>query len=129
MSDLNPIGVSIELGGVERHFLFTLNVVDAVESHYGCTVFDALEKLTSRDTQSEAIRFFVATLLNDDADYQRWKNPEFDLQHVTEKQVGWLVTVDNINKVMAAILKAYGISMPEPDEDDDPNQTSGQQSD
>lgn len=129
MSDLNPAGVSIELGGVERHFLFTLNVVDAIESHYDCTVFEALGKLTNQDTQSEAIRFFVMTLLNDDADYQRWKIPGSDLPHVTEKQAGWLVTVDNIGKVVRAILGAYGISMPEPDEDDDPNRTSGQQSD
>lgn len=128
MSDLKPVGIPIELDGVERRFLFTLNVIDTVESHYGCSVFDALKKLTDPETRNEALRFFVTTLVNDDAEFERYKNPESDLQAITEKQAGWLVTVNNSEEVFQAILKAYGISVPEPDEDEDPNQTSGQQS-
>ena len=78
MSDLRPVGVPIDLGGVERHFLFTLNAIDAVESHYGCPVFEALGKITVSETQSEALRFFVATLVNDEAEREKWKNPESD---------------------------------------------------
>ena len=128
MSDLRPVGVPIDLGGVERHFLFTLNAIDAVESHYGCPVFEALGKITVSETQSEALRFFVATLVNDEAEREKWKNPESDLRVITEKEAGWLISVDNISKIIKAILLAYGISVPEPDGDDDPNQESGQQS-
>ncbi len=36
-----------------------------------------------------------------------------------------MIGLDNYYEVMKALLKAYGISMPEVDEDEDPNQKSG----
>lgn len=45
---------------------------------------------------------------------------------VTEADVGDMIGLDNYYEVMKALLKAYGISMPEVDEDEDPNQKSGQ---
>lgn len=128
MSDLRPVGVPVELGGVERHFLFTLNAIDAIESHYGCTVFEALKKLTEQETQSEALRFFVTTLANDEAEREKWRDPDSGLRTITEKESGWLITLGNTRAVTTAIMMAYGISVPEPDDDDDPNQTGGQQS-
>lgn len=128
MSDLNPIGVPITLGGVERHFLFTLNVIDEVESHYGMPVIDALDKLWDKKELYGALRYFTTVLVNDEVEYMRHKDPDSALKPITEKEAGWLITVDNIPEVTAAILAAYRLSAPEPDEDDDPNLRSGQQS-
>lgn len=128
MSDLRPTGVSIQFDGVERHFLFTLNVIDKVQDHYGTIVLDAMDKLFVAKEQSSAVRFFVKTLLDDEAEREKWKNPESDLPMYKDKELGWLISVENIDEIIAAIMKAYRISVPEADGDEDPNRIGGQQS-
>lgn len=115
------------LGGVERRFLFTLNVIDAVESHYGMPVIDALGKLWDEKELSGALRYFATVLINDEAERERVKNPDSRLRPVTERETGWMVSVDNIAEVTAAIFAAYGFSAPKPEEDDGPNLEGGQQ--
>ena len=127
MSDLRPVGIPIELGGVERHFLFTLNAIDTVQSHYNSTMFEALDKLFDANEQNEALKFFTMTLINDEVEREKWKNPSSDLKEVAEKEVGWMIHVENMGIVTTAILSAYRISVPESNENDDPNMESGQQ--
>lgn len=127
MSDLRPVGVSIELDGVERHFLFTLNAIDAVQSHYNMPVLDALNKMFDAKEQTSALKFLTMTLINDEVEREKWKNPDSELKEVTEKEVGWMIHADNIGEVTVAILAAYRVSIPESDENDDPNMESGQQ--
>ena len=127
MSDLRPVGIPIELGGVERHFLFTLNAIDTVQSHYNSTMFEALDKLFDANEQNEALKFFTMTLINDEVEREKWKNPSSDLKEVSEKEVGWMIHVENMGIVTTAILSAYRISVPESNENDDPNMESGQQ--
>ena len=128
MSDLRPVGVPIELGGVERHFLFTLNAIDAVQSHYDMTILDALNKLFDANEQVESLKFLTMTLINDEVEREKWRNPDSDLNKVTENDVGYMVHSFNMPEVRKAILAAYRISVPESDENDDPNMESGQQS-
>lgn len=128
MSDLRPRGVKIVLDGVERRFLFTLNAIDEVQSHYEMTAMEALGKLFEPAEQGEALRFFVMTLINDEVEREKHKNSDNQLALVTEKEVGWMIGMDNIDEVTKAILEAYHISVPEPEEEEDPNQKSGQQS-
>lgn len=127
MSDLRPIGIPIELGGVERHFLFTLNAIDAVQSHYNMPVLDAFNKMFDAKEQTSALKFLTMTLINDEVEREKWKNPDSELKEVTEKEVGWMIHADNIGEVTAAILAANRVSIPESDENDDPNMESGQQ--
>ena len=127
MSDLRQVGIPIELGGVERHFLFTLNAIDTVQSHYNSTMFEALDKLFDANEQNEALKFFTMTLINDEVEREKWKNPSSDLKEVSEKEVGWMIHVENMGIVTTAILSAYRISVPESNENDDPNMESGQQ--
>ena len=127
MSDLRPVGIPIELGGVERHFLFTLNAIDTVQSHYNSTMFEALDKLFDANEQNEALKYFTMTLINDEVEREKWKNPSSDLKEVSEKEVGWMIHVENMGIVTTAILSAYRISVPESNENDDPNMESGQQ--
>lgn len=44
------------------------------------------------------------------------------------QEVGDLIGMDNIVEVTAAVLSAYGYSLPKADEEDNPNRESGQQS-
>lgn len=126
MSDLRPRGIPIELDGVERHFLFTLNTIDELQETYGKNLYEVLTDLTQEGGTAPMLRNIVAFLLNQEAARnKRLGGPE--LPEVTEKDVGDMVGVDNYYEVLSAVLRAYGISMPEADEDEDPNPASGQQ--
>lgn len=126
MRDLRPTGIPVMLDGVKRYFLFTLNVIDEIQSHYDATMMDALGKMLDERGQFQAVRYFVQVLLNDETERVKWKDPDADIKGYSDKEIGWLITADNIGEITAAILAAYHVSIPDP-EDDDPNQESGQQ--
>lgn len=121
MSDLRPQGVKVNFDGVEREFLFTLNAIDAVQEKYGKTVIEVLQDISDQEKLSEIIKTMTSILLTDEAERKKWKDPGSTLPAISEKEAGWLVTVENIDEVTSAILSAYRISIPEPNEDEDPN--------
>lgn len=125
MSDLRPRGTPINLGGKERYLLFTLNVIDEIQDRYNKNLHEIINDLTREDVASHTLRDLVTILLNDEAAKRAEPGA---LEQVTEKDVGEMIGLDNYYQVTAAILAAYGISLPQPEEDDDPNRTSGQQS-
>ena len=124
MRDLRPKGIPVFLDGVERELLFTLNAIDAIQSKYNMTVFAVLKRITDQNSLPETIKTILSILLTDEAERARWKNPDSALPAVSEKEAGWLVSIDNLSEVTDAIFKAYRISIPDPDEDTDPNRTS-----
>lgn len=127
MSDLRPRGIPIMLDGVERHFLFTLNAIDAAQDKLGKSMQEIMENLREGDDFEHTTRDLTFILINDEAERERFKNPESELKEVTEKEAGWMIGTDNIIQVMGTIMAAYGYSLPEA-EDEDPNRKSGQQS-
>ncbi len=122
MSDLRPQGVKVNFDGVEREFLFTLNAIDAIQEKYGKTVIEVLQDISDQEKMPEVIKTITSILLTDEAERARWKDQNSKLPEVSKKEAGWLVTVDNIDEVTSAILIAYRISIPDTDEDEDPNQ-------
>lgn len=128
MGVLKQQGIPLTLGGREFQLLFTLNAIDAIQDAIqdasgGKNVVDALSAMFSDDQKemAGAVKTVLAALLNDDVERWNWKHPEDKKDGVTEQEVGWMVDIDNLNDVRYAILKAYHISMPEPEEDADPN--------
>ncbi len=124
MSDLRPVGVSIDIEGVERHLLFTLNAIDEIQEHYDMELQEIMDKITDKGRASDVLRFVFLALLNDEADREAAKGNN-DLKKYSEKETGWLITLDNQLEILIKILEAYGASLPNM-EDDDPNRTSGQ---
>ena len=127
MSDLRPSGIPVVLDGVERHFLFTMNIIDEIQDRYGKTLHEVIADLAKADGTEHTLRDLVVILLNDEAQRMA-KNPGEASMYpvVTEMEVGEMIGLDNYYTVMAAVLRAYGISLPEPEEEDDPNRKSGQ---
>ncbi len=120
MSDLNPKGVSVMLDGEERRLLFTLNVVDEVQDHYDCAIEEVIDRLTDKKESAKTLRYLTTVLLNDEAERSEGRKA------YTEKEVGWLIAQDNVLEVTVAVLKAYGLTFPKPDEYSSPNGESGQ---
>lgn len=127
MGDLNPQGVPLVLGGEERHLLFTLNAIDEIQSTFGMPLEDAMNRLTERETADSTLKSIVRILANDEVERLSYKGGECSLKPLDEKEAGWLLTNRNMRDAFLAVLEAYGGSLPEPDEDEDPNRTGGQQ--
>ena len=126
MSDLKPTGIALMIDGVERHLLFTLNVDDDIQAHFDAPIEEVVNMLTDKKTASKALKFTLAALLNDEVDRLDHAGEKHNLKKYTEQEVGWLITRENMAEVMIAVLKAYGLSLPEPDEFESPNAGSGQ---
>lgn len=119
MSDLRPKGAQVEIGGVNRHFLFTLNAIDTIQSEKGMPVSNVMELLQDEAEVPGTVRYLATVLINDEIEREnaRTKGSQATL---TEKEVGWLIEISEIGKVADAIMIAYGISLPD-NEDEDPN--------
>lgn len=106
----------------ERHLLFTLNVIDEVQEHYNCSLEEVIDKLTDKKESAKTLRYLVMVLLNDEVERLNQEGS----RTYTEKEVGWFINQDNVLEVTMAVLQAYGLSLPEPDEFESPNAQSGQ---
>lgn len=119
MGSMKPRGIAITLEEGERHLLFTLNVIDEIQEEYDKTIHEVIIDLAEGEVYDGQLRKLVTILLNDEA--RRSAKHDNPMEKVTESEVGDWIGLDNYNDVLEAVLKAYGISLPEVDEDDDPN--------
>ena len=124
MSDLRPVGIPIDIGGEERHFLFTLNAIDEIQCRFDEPLEKVIDKLTNKKMAAKALRGVVTVLINDDI--RRKKHDKLtNEEEFTEEEVGWLLHEGNILDVTMIVLLAYGKSLPEPDEFAPPKQETG----
>lgn len=128
MSDLRPRGIPVVLDGVEHRFLFTLNTIDSIQDETDKNMKDIMMDLADEESSNKTLIYLVKTLINHEAEREKRKNPDCALETVTDQEVGDLIGMDNIVEVTAAVLSAYGYSLPKADEEDGPNRESGQQS-
>ena len=128
MSDLRPRGIPVVLDGIEHRFLFTLNTIDSIQDETDKNMKDIMMELADEESSNKTLIYLVKTLINHEAEREKRKNPDCVLETVTDQEVGDLIGMDNIVEVTAAVLSAYGYSLPKADEEDNPNRESGQQS-
>lgn len=114
MSDLQPRGISIKIGGVERHLLFTFAAIDLIQDHFDLPLSKVIDRLGEERTMYKTAGFIVATLINDEIKRNdgKGRGPELD-------EVMRSLDLSMTKRVLNAILKAYGISLPQGDEDDE----------
>ena len=128
MSDLRPRGIPVVLDGIEHRFLFTLNTIDSIQDETDKNMKDIMMELADEASSNKTLIYLVKTLINHEAEREKRKNQDCALETVTDQEVGDLIGMDNIVEVTAAVLSAYGYSLPKADEEDNPNRESGQQS-
>jgi hypothetical protein len=118
MSDLQPIGTPLTLlDGVERHVLFTLSVVDDIQSEYDMTVPEVFQRTGNAAEQSDIVAFLALTLINHAI------RRENRIEGTNKKELTLEYVKDNIDMIIMpqinrAIAKSYGYSVPEPDDED-----------
>lgn len=100
----------------ERHMLFSLNALDAIQDKFGG--FDKLNEIVRGKDNLKNITWLMALLLNEGA--------EDNEDPLTEKRVGRLVHAGNFNYVVEEMMKAFnfgnsGSTEPEDTEDDEPD--------
>jgi hypothetical protein len=114
MSDLNPHGVKVSVGGEEHELLFTIFVIDEIQSKIGRPLFDVINDVTRAVytvDDLEALRTFLSVLtilINAEDDGKR-----------TEKELAKKIVWNEITTLARAVVEAFGISLPEPDEEDE----------
>ena len=122
MSDLQPRGISILIGGVERHLLFTFSAIDLIQDHFDKPLVEVIQLLKEERQMYKVAGFIIATLIQDEISRNggRGRGPEL-------MEVMQMLDLSMTKRVLTAILKAYGISMPEPEEDDEPDMDDPEQ--
>jgi hypothetical protein len=112
----------------ERHMLFSLNALDAIQDKFGG--FDKLNEIVRGKDNLKNITWLMTLLLNEGA--------EDNEEPLTEKKVGRLVYGGNFNYVVEEMMKAFNFGNsgstepelteeePDDEEDDEKNAMSGQ---
>lgn len=83
----------------DRHLLFTLNAIDAVQDRFG-SIESITDELSGKDGIKN-LRWLLTLLLNEGAGDGE--------EELTERQVGKLIHVGNFNEVKVAIYKAFSV--------------------
>ena len=101
MSAIKDGRYAIEVGGRERHLLFSLNALDEIQDKFGG--YDKLAEVFNQDNKDwiKNTKWLLALLINEGA--------EEDEPEVTEKQGGRWIHAGNIIEVQSAILKAFAV--------------------
>ena len=126
MSDLNPKGIAVEINGQEYSLLLTINKIDEIQARCNMPLHDAIgavAEAAGENTDTEVMKTFctVLSVLLSTSEHE-----------VTEEDIREMVEYREYSSTAWAILAAYGISMPESDEEDEdeekesPNQKTGQ---
>ena len=110
MSDLRPAGVNTKIGEEEHNLLFTLNVIDAVQSEYDQTVGKTLSELSDWRKAPERLRFVLKELLNDE------KARKGSYEAYTAVEVGSMITAAEMPELTAAVIASYAGAVPEEEE-------------
>lgn len=92
---------NLKLGGKERRIIFDLNALCDLEEKYG-DIYGVLDNL-GKSPKMRDIRYLLFIGLKQDD------------ESLTEKEVGQLITLKNMNEVVDSIGKALGDSMPDTD--------------
>lgn len=107
VADVKPKKRTVDLGdGVEREVVLSLNAMAELEDKYG-SIDSAFEKIKKGSIAT--IRFLLWCVLVPDGDTD-----------LTEREVGRLIKLDNIQEIMTSVMDALEDQMPP--SADSPNQ-------
>lgn len=113
MSDLNPRGTTVEIGGKEERLLLSIRAVDKIQSETNLPLMDAFMKVAQvmdRNVDDNAMDVYVIVLT---AMLQAGGSD------VTEDDIRDTVHWKELYLIGRKMLEEFGISSPEEDEDEE----------
>ena len=114
MSDLQPKGIPVTIDDQDWHFYMTIAAADVIQDHYDLPLQDVMNKLYHERERYSTCAYILSVLTADEV-----RRDKLKVKAPTEKELRDIVDVPAANRYTMSILRAYGISMPEKDEDDD----------
>lgn len=121
MSDARPRGCKVALmDGVEREILFTLAAVDEIQDHYNMPISEAMSLLMDERDSYAVLSYIAMVLINDSISRKNMMTGGKE-EGLSLQQVKWLIDVPMAEDVMRAVMTAYGFSVPEADDDEEPD--------
>lgn len=125
MRELAPMGVEINFDGVDRRFLFNVNVIDELQEKFDLPIADIIKGAVGRNQKNHSVLVaVVVALVNEDVEIHNDESAD-KWNPVDEKYVRRRITIDNMFKVISAIIEAFSRSLPKRTDDDDDPQMSG----
>ena len=119
MSDFKAANLTFDLNGVEYGAVFTLNVVDSLQSKYNKPIDDVLKMTSDSVTCVSATKALIAAMINEWADIQK-DNGVTSFNYVTENFVGrYLDIASFLNE--GSLNNVISASLPEDDGSKSPN--------
>ncbi len=110
MRILKPEAVKINFDGVDREFLFTLNVIDELQETFDMPIDEIMRGVFSTSPDGikkshKLLRGVVTALCNDDAERR-------GLDKVTVEYIGGVISLANLGQIAAIALRAFTGSLP-----------------
>lgn len=119
MSDFKAANLTFDLNGVEYGAVFTLNVVDSLQSKYNKPIDDVLKMTSDSVTCVSATKALIAAMINEWVDIQK-DNGVTSFNYVTENFVGrYLDIASFLNE--GSLNNVISASLPEDDGSKSPN--------
>lgn len=114
MSAIKDGRLPVELNGKEFYLLFSLNALDEMQERFGG--YDKLDKAFDRNNPDmiKDMRWLLTLIINEGL--------EEGEQPLTEKQVGKLIHIGNLNQIKDAIFSAFAYSV---NGGEEPEKTAG----
>lgn len=103
MSAIKDGRYPVEIGGMTRHLLFDLNMLEEVQDKFGG--YDKLDKVfdQSNPKMISDLKWLLTGLINE--------GKEEDEPELTEKQVGRMVHLGNLNELKEAIFASFAFGV------------------
>jgi len=123
MRELKPKGVPINFDGYDRHFLFTINVIDELQEEYDKPIIEILTEAANIDVKNHSTLISVVTaLVNEDVEIHNEETGE-NWPKVDKKYISRKITINNIDKIIAAITKSFVSGLPRGLDAEDPQKS------
>ena len=88
-NDFNPLGVPIEIGGEERRFLFTFNLIADLQKDYEAPVYETLNSMIydgANEFNAAVVVDVVYRLLEDEIEYRKFIGDTTKLKKYSRRQ-------------------------------------------
>ena len=133
MSTFQPEGAKLDFNGEERHLVWDYGVIEKVQEMYGEHPILAIQSIFwenedgLRHYQAKPVLDIAFILLNNEVKRQKYFDGKSSLKTYTREELGYLVTRENADSIVTAIVQSWTGSVPEADEEaDEKNVKSGQ---